>query len=61
MQEYVNISSLFDAARGHFGQIPQGRPNGFRLDPKAACNGIEPSLRAFRPDMFAIWTPRTCW
>jgi hypothetical protein len=36
VQEYVNISSLFDVAMGPFGQIPQGRPNGFHLEPKAA-------------------------
>jgi hypothetical protein len=58
VQEYVDISSRFDAAMGYFRQIPQGRPNGFHLAPKAACKGNQPSLRVFRPDMFAIWTPR---
>jgi hypothetical protein len=59
-QEYVDISSRSDAALGHFGQIPAGRPNGFHLEPKGAYKGNQPSLRALWPDMFAIWTPRSC-
>jgi hypothetical protein len=39
-QEYVDISRPLDAGMGHFGQIPQGRPNGFHLKPKCACKGI---------------------
>jgi hypothetical protein len=41
-QEYVDISSRFDAAMGHFDQIPHlvwkmgGRPNGFHLRLKDA-------------------------
>jgi hypothetical protein len=58
VQEYVNISRLFDAAMGHFGQILSGRSNGFHLGPKDACKGKQPLLRVFRPEMFAIWTPR---
>jgi len=54
VQEYVDISRLLDAAMGHSGQIPQGRPNGFQLEPKAACKDNQSSLRALRPDMFAI-------
>jgi len=46
---------------GPFGQIPQGRPNGFHLESKAACEGNQPSLRVFRPDMFAIRAPRIRW
>ncbi|MGQ2936077.1 MAG: hypothetical protein ACT6QT_01335 [Sphingopyxis sp.] len=57
-QEYVDISRLLDEAMGHFDQIPSGRPNGFHLDPKAACKGNQPSRRVFRPDLFAIWAPR---
>src|SRR3546814_846656 len=60
---YVDISRLLDEAMGHFDQIPLslnwgGRPDGFHLEPKAACKGNQPSRRAFRPDIFAIWTPR---
>jgi hypothetical protein len=61
VREYVNISSLFDVAVGHFGQIPQGRRNGFHLGPKAAWKGNQPSRRAFRTDMFAISAPRWRW
>jgi len=57
-QEYGDISSLLDAATGHFGQIPQGRRNGFHLEPKAACKDNQSSPRVFRPDMFAIPAPR---
>ncbi|MBB5717365.1 hypothetical protein FHR23_001095 [Stakelama sediminis] len=53
-QEYVNISRIFDAAPGRFGQIPQGRPNGFHLEPNAACKGKEPLPRVVRPDLFAL-------
>jgi hypothetical protein len=59
--EYVDISSLLDAAMGLFGQIPQGRQNGIHLEPKCAGEGTGPPRRAFRPDMFAILTPRACW
>ncbi len=45
---------------GHFDQIPKGRSNGFHLDPKATWKGNQPSLRVFRPDLFAIWVPRRC-
>jgi hypothetical protein len=60
-QEYVDILSHLDAAMGHFGQIPQGRPNGFHLGPKCAGKGSQPSRRAFRPDMFAILAPQARW
>jgi hypothetical protein len=53
-QEYVNISIPFDAAMGHFDQIPAGRPNGFHLNPNRHWKGIHPSRRAVWPDMFAI-------
>src|SRR3546814_16721167 len=36
-----------------------GRQNGFHLEPKCACKGVQPSRRAFPPDMFAILAPRT--
>src|SRR3546814_17444850 len=57
-QTYVDISRLLDAVMGHFGQIPEGRPNGFHLGPKAAWKGTQPSRRALWPELFAIWTPR---
>jgi hypothetical protein len=60
-QEYEDISRLLDAGMGHFGQIPQGRPNGFHLEPKAACKDSRSSPRVFRPDMFAIWAPQARW
>jgi hypothetical protein len=31
-KEYVDISRPADAALGHFGQIPSGRPDDGRLD-----------------------------
>jgi hypothetical protein len=40
-QEYVDISSRLGAAAGHFGQIPQGRPNGFHLEPNGACKDVQ--------------------
>src|SRR3546814_7006538 len=46
---------------GHFDQIPSGRPNGFHLGPKGPWKGNQPSRRAFRPDLFAIWAPRRRW
>ena len=58
--EYVDLSRLPDVARGHLGQIPQGRWNGFYLEPKSAGKGNQPSRRVFRPDMFAIPPPRMC-
>jgi len=57
-QEYVDIFGLFDAALGHFGQIPAGRPNGFPLEPNCPWKGNQPSQRAIRPDSIAIWTPQ---
>ncbi|HMT48296.1 MAG TPA: hypothetical protein PKE59_14250, partial [Novosphingobium sp.] len=59
-QEYVDISKLLDAARGHFSQIPQGRRNGFHLGRKFPWKGNQPSLRTFPSDMFAIPPPRRC-
>jgi hypothetical protein len=59
--KYVDISSLLDAGMGHFGQIPQGRRNGFHLEPKGAGSGTQPPRRAFRPDMFAIQAPQARW
>jgi hypothetical protein len=59
--EYVNISRLPDAAMGQIHQIPQGRQNGFHLEPKLACRGNQPLPRSLRPDLFAILTPRACW
>ncbi len=58
---YVDISRLLDEAMDHFDQIPSGRPNGFHLGPKAAWKGNQPSRRVFRPELFAIWTPRRRW
>ncbi|MCP5385000.1 MAG: hypothetical protein H6913_10380 [Altererythrobacter sp.] len=58
MKEYVDLSSRFDAAPGHFGQILKGRRNDFHLGQKHACEGIQPSRRAFSPDMFVIPAPR---
>src|SRR3546814_1225498 len=60
-QTYVDISRLLDEAMGHFDQIPSGRPNGFQLGPKGPWKGNQPSRRAFRPDLFAIWAPRRRW
>ncbi|MDE2597448.1 MAG: hypothetical protein KGL44_11270, partial [Sphingomonadales bacterium] len=59
-QEYVDISRLLDAALGHSGQTPAGRPNGFHLGQIHPWKGNQPSRRADSPDMFAIWTPRWC-
>jgi hypothetical protein len=59
-QEYVDIARIPDAAMGHFGQIPLGRGNGFRLERKFAWKGNRPSLQEFPPDMFAIASPRRC-
>ena len=56
--EYVDLSRLPDVARGHLDQIPQGRWNGFHLEPKSAWKGNQPSQRPFRPYMFAIPSPR---
>src|SRR3546814_12762421 len=50
-QTYVDISRLLDAVMGHFGQIPEGRPNGFHLGPKAAWKGTQPSRRALWPEL----------
>jgi hypothetical protein len=36
----------------------KGRRNDFHLGQKNACEGIQPSRRAFSPDMFVIPTPR---
>ncbi len=58
--EYVDISRLPDAALGHFGQTPKGRPNGFHLEPKLPWTGNQPARRKLRPDLFAIWVPRWC-
>ena len=58
--EYVDISSPADAAMGHSGRTPSGRPNGFDLGQTGPCKGNQPSRRAAPPDIFAIWTPRTC-
>jgi hypothetical protein len=57
-QGYVDISRLPDAAVGHFGQIPQGRWNGFHLRRILAWKGNQPPLRDYPPDMFAISAPR---
>ena len=59
-QEYVDISSPADAAMGHSGRTPAGRPDGFDLGQTGPCKGNQPSQRAASPDIFAIWTPRTC-
>lgn len=57
MQEYVDISSLSDTARGLFCQTPAGHPNGLHLEPKDACDGAKPSQRAFWFEMFVFWMP----
>ncbi|MEZ5695227.1 MAG: hypothetical protein R3E18_01970 [Sphingomonadaceae bacterium] len=57
-KEYVHLSSQSDVALGHFGQIPQGRLNGFHLGQKHAWKDIQSSRRAFSSDMFAIQAPR---
>jgi hypothetical protein len=59
-QEYVDLSRHLDAGMGHFGQIASRHPNGFHLEPKCAWKDDQSYQRAFRPDMFAIWMPRTC-
>lgn len=59
--EYVDISRLPDAAMGQIHQTPEGRRNGFHLEPKRPCRGNQPLRRAFRPDLFAILTPRAYW
>ena len=59
-KEYVDLSRPPDVARGHLGQIPQGRWNGEHIEPKSAGKGNQPSLRVSRPDMFAIPPPRMC-
>jgi hypothetical protein len=43
---------------GHFGQIPQGRRNGFHLERTFAWKGNQPSLREYPLDLFAIPAPR---
>jgi hypothetical protein len=52
------LSIRCDATIGHFGQIRSGRWNDFHLEQKHAWKGIEPSRRAFSPDMFVIPAPQ---